>query len=171
MYLLFIIQFVGGLWAKAERAATPPRAQRPVRRTRRPQSALPLDAFLPCVGQFNVHRAGREGPPFYWGAQNGLSACLGAQSGLSACRRVQSGLWGAGVRSDSWGANPSGAEALLAWVRLAAFWRLPIGGVLRPCLVSHRRAESRAVVRSRSSSPTTFPSRIGSSGIGWTHWA
>ncbi len=144
MYLLFIIQFVGEFWAKAERAAAPRRIKRPDRQVARPTKIRLAGVALSCVGRVNQSRTNREG--LVLSVIDSLIAAL-----LS---RVRWAIFHQPGRC--------GCQDCTAWLCQA---ERPVGTGLIPSPALHLRAASRAVIRSsRSSAAKVSPAN-------WTDWA
>lgn len=159
MYLLFIIQFVGELWAKANRAAAPRRTKRADRQFRRSTQVLHKGAALSCVGWVNQVRAKRQGSVL--SAIGSLAVALLTGMRLAIFRRL--GQCSTGLRNS--GCCNTGRREIRRcestnWLRRQLF-----GAALVPCPAPHLRAAPRAVIRS-SRSPATNPSPLG-----WTDWA
>jgi hypothetical protein len=151
MYVLFIIQFVRAIWAKADRSTMPRRIRRPDRQVSRSSgNILRGTAFLSCIGWVNSLRAKYGGPVL--SARGPVPSAGGF--GLSALGSL--------------------AVALLSGMRLAIFRRLGpceirsrvsrhsflerlFGSDLVPCPAHHPRAESRAVIRSSRLSANASP--------------
>src|SRR5580698_6307281 len=150
MYLLFIIQFVGALWAKADRAAAPRRTKRLDRQFGRSTSVLSPKAELACVGWVNQSRATREGPVL--SVFCSLAVALQCMR-LAIFRRL--------------GQCSSGrCESVPCETRLCLADRL-LGASLIPCPAPHLRAAPRAVLRSSRSAATNSLPTIWTDRIDW----